>query len=281
MKASRDKAKLNLDYTHVLWEKENRKDEKNGTPAPAVGRISRRFVDPGNLVLADNTLLTTIVTEDPIYAYFDVDERTYEDKFSGPGLLQSPVLIRLANEEEEFSQAGTVNFVDNRVNANTGTIRMRGIFTNPTGRLKCGLFVRIRLPLGHPKKAFIIPDEAIQSDQGKKYVYVVRTRMVTEKDGTQEQKDVVEYRSVQIGQPLHTVVKQEDGTEKKVGLRVITEGLKEGERVVVTGMQRVHQGSAVKATPKDPPGKPESPLGKLLAEAKSEIRNPKSETIPK
>src|SRR5262249_42616921 len=147
------------------------------------GRISRRYVDPGNLVNADNTILTTIVTESPMYAYFDVDERTYLD-LAGPAVpgqsswlsgLQFPVLMRLANEQE-YTHVGTVHFVDNRVVANTGTIRMRGVFDNPKAYLKSGLFVRIRLPIGSPYQALLIPDEALLSDQGRKYLYVVNDK---------------------------------------------------------------------------------------------------------
>src|SRR5262249_45999025 len=153
---------------------------------------SRRFVDPGNLITADTTVLTTIVTEDPMYAYFDVDERTYLDllatvspgqKNQGAWGLTLPVMMRLANENE-FERVGTIDFVDNRVIANTGTVRMRGQFKNPSGLLKAGLFTRIRLPLGAPYKAIVIPDEAILSDQERKYVWVVNA------------KNEVEYRSV-------------------------------------------------------------------------------------
>ena len=143
--ATRDKAKLYLEYTSVI--------------APWTGRISRRNVDPGNLVNADNTQLTTIVTEGQIYAYFDVDERTYLDlvkvgsssEGSWAAKKQYPVLMALANEES-FTRAGQVNFVDNRVVATSGTVRMRGIFDNPGENLKAGMFVRIRLPSTIPTK---------------------------------------------------------------------------------------------------------------------------------
>ena len=246
--AARDRAKLYLDYTRVT--------------APVTGRVSRRFVDPGNLVNADNTILTTLVTENPIHATFDVDERTYLDLkgSSSPGQkgswftgTQYPVLMCLANEDD-FHQAGTVNFIDNRVIATSGTIRMRGIFDNPEGTLKSGMFVRIRLPIGMPYKGILIPDEALMSDQGKKYVFLV--------NGDRK----VEYRSVEPGQALQ-------------GLRVIKAGLKEGEQVIVTGMQRVRQGAEVKAEPmKDPPQKPHSALSKLLSRRqKTEDRRQKSE----
>jgi RND family efflux transporter MFP subunit len=278
--AARDKSKLNLIYARVIWEKEQAATATSGVPHIVSGRISRRYVDPGNLVLADNTLLTTIVTEDPVYAYFDVDERTYLDllatlapptadgsagaspsQYGSPAqrttasqstlahaaALRLPVMIRLANEDD-FSQAGTVNFVDNRVNASMGTVRMRGIFANSTGRLKAGLFARIRLPTGHPYQATIVPDEAVQSDQGRKYVYVVNS------------ENKVVYRPVQLGQAigdLRVIRPPEKGQEGK-------EGLSEGERVIITGMQRVRPNVEVKANKKDPPKPPESPLVKLL-----------------
>jgi RND family efflux transporter MFP subunit len=244
MTAARDRAQLYLGYTRVV--------------APVTGRISRRFVDPGNLVKADDTMLTTIVTEDPLYAYFDVDERTFLDltgttmapslihipnpsgtgTISIPQATSLPVLMRLANEEE-FTRLGHVNFVDNRVVATTGTVRMRGVFDNPKKTLKPGLFVRIRLPIGKPYKAVLISDEAILSDQGRKYVYVVND------------KNEVVYRPVTLGQGIH-------------GLRVIKENLSEGERVIISGQQRVRPKTIVQAKMEDPPTPPHSPLTQVL-----------------
>jgi RND family efflux transporter MFP subunit len=242
MQAARDRSKLYVDYTRVT--------------APITGRISRRYVDPGNLVNADNTILTTIVTENPLYAYFDVDERTYLDLVDSAGPsqtswqagLQLPVLMRLANEDD-YTHSGIINFVDNRVIATTGTVRMRGVFENTHGTLKSGLFVRIRLPIGKPYPALLIPDEALQSDQGRKYVWVVN------KD------DKVEYRPVKLGQAiagLRVIQAPEKGKEGK-------EGLAKGDRVVISGMQRVRKGAQVQVKAQDPPKPPESPLGRLLA----------------
>jgi RND family efflux transporter MFP subunit len=210
-------------------------------------------VDPGNLVNADTTLLTTVVTVNPMYAYFDVDERTYlslvktatansDASFSG---LQSPVLMALANEED-FSQAGTVNFLDNRLSGNTGTIRMRGVFENKKEILKAGLFVRIRLPVASPYRAILVSDEALQSDQGRKFVWVVN------------EENKVEYRDVKLGHAIG-------------GLRVIKEGLSGTERVIVSGMQRAQQGAQVKVETQDPPKAPESPWAKLLARGRSRM----------
>ena len=232
MSATKDRAKMYVDYTLVN--------------APMTGRISRRFVDPGNLVNADNTVLTTLVRDDELYAYFDVDERTYLDlvgsassgKNTVPNQLQFPALLRLANEEE-FSRTGVVNFVDNRVNANTGTIRMRALFPNPGGMLRAGLFVRIRLPIGPAYQALLIPDEAILSDQGRKYVYI------------DNEKDEVTYSTVTLGQEIK-------------GQRVIKTGLNKDDRVIVEGLQRIRTGIQVTAEVRPPATPPESPLGKLL-----------------
>ncbi|HEY1377771.1 MAG TPA: efflux RND transporter periplasmic adaptor subunit [Gemmataceae bacterium] len=229
--AARDHAKLYLDYTRVT--------------APVSGRISRRFVDPGNLVNADSTLLTTVVAEDPMWAYFDVDERTYLDLVGAASGDQSawlagakyPVWMRLANEAD-YTHAGVVDFVDNRLNGNTGTIRLRGVFDNPRHMLKSGLFVRIRLPIGQSYSALLIPDEAIQSDQGRKYVYVVNDQ------------NTVEYRTVEPGQAVQ-------------GLRVIKKGIGAKDRVIVSGMQRVKPKAEVRATVQEPP-KPPSTSGKQL-----------------
>jgi RND family efflux transporter MFP subunit len=231
-KANVKTARQNLDWTKVT--------------APEDGRISRRFVDPGNLVVADNTILTTTVSENPIYVYFDVDERTYLDlvEASSAGLTswmsrsEYPLLMRLANEEE-FSHLGTVNFVDNQVNANTGTIRLRGVFPNPTGILKPGLFARVRMPIGGSYKAVLIADEALQSDQGRKYVYVV------------DAKNEVVYRKVKFGQAVS-------------GLRVIKDGLAEGERVIISGMQRVRPGSHVEVQEQPAAAPPDSPWRRFL-----------------
>jgi RND family efflux transporter MFP subunit len=241
--AARDKAKLYLDYTRVT--------------APVTGRVSRRYVDPGNLVNADNTMLTTIVTENPMYAYFDVDERTYLDLLSqvAPGHtswfegLKFPVMIRLANEKE-FERVGFVDFVDNRVTATMGTVKMRGVFDNSKGLLKAGMFIRSRLPLGSAYSSVIIPDEAIQSDQERKYVWVVN------------KNDEVEYRSVTLGLAigdLRVIRPPAQGKEGK-------EGLVEGDRFVISGMQRVRKGVQVEVQNQPPPTAPHMPLVRLIEE---------------
>ncbi len=232
MQASRDMAKLYLDYTRVT--------------APLTGRVSRRFVDPGNLVVQDSTLLTSVVSDTQLYAYFDMDERTYLDLLGSgsPGKgswfsgSQFPALMRLANEDT-FARTGAVDFIDNRVNANTGTVRVRAVFDNPTGVLKAGLFVRVRLPIGNPYQTLLVADEALLSDQGRKYVYVVN-----------DDNEVV-YRPVTIGQEIQS-------------LRAIKDGLAKGDRVILSGMQRVRPGAQVQVKMQDPPKAPESELARLL-----------------
>jgi RND family efflux transporter MFP subunit len=167
--------------------------------------------------------------------------------------LTPPVMMRLANESDfEKDKIGHVDFVDNRVIATTGTVRMRGVFQNTSGLLKAGLFVRIRLPIGSPYKAILIPDEAIQSDQERKYVWIVNA------------KNEVEYRSVKLGQSLkelRVILPPEKGKEGK-------EGLTPEDRVIVSGMQRVRNGIAVDAEKQPPPAPPEMPLVRLLQEKK-------------
>ncbi len=236
--------KIDLDYTLVT--------------APITGRISKYYITEGNLVMADKTLLTTIVSEDPIYVNFDVDERTLLNLL-GPTYrkvgrlpdVRFPVLIRLANEDEfrfDPKHAGVVNFIDNQVTATSGTIRMRGVFHNPDGQLKAGLFARVRLPIGDVKKAILIPDEALMSDQGRKYVFVVNN------------KNEVIYRKVRPGQQVGLLREILPPDPKQEG----KEGIKEGERIIVQGQQRVRPGAAVTVKTQPPPQAPLSPLVRLL-----------------
>jgi multidrug efflux system membrane fusion protein len=126
---------------------------------------------------------------------------------------------------------------------------MRGVFRNPQGSLKSGLFVRVRLPVGTPDPTLLINDEALLSDQGKKHVYVVNA------------ENKVEYRPVTAGQALH-------------GLRAVKEGLSAGDRVIVTGVQRVRPGALVKPTDVEPAKAPHSPLKELLASNRKAVRSP-------
>lgn len=218
-KAAADSALLQLSFTRVT--------------SPIDGRVSRAEVTRGNLVSGGNnggTLLTTVVSLDPIYVDFEGDEGTYlrygqlirSGERPSPREVNDPAEIGLANEEG-FPHPGEVVFVDNQINPQTGTVRVRAKFDNKQNFFTPGLFVRIRV-LGtaeHP--AVLVADSAIGTDQNQKYVLVVGA------DG------LLEYRGVKLGRIID-------------GLRVVRSGLKEGEQVVVDGLQRVRPGQPV--TPK-------------------------------
>ncbi len=212
-KAALETHRLNLEFTKVT--------------SPIDGRVSRYYLTLGNLANQDQTLLTTVVSQDPMYAYFDVDERTMlgisravmRKEVDLLRTKQVPVLMGL-EDEEGYPHQGYVDFADNVVSKSTGTVTARGVFKNPStpsGRrlLRPGMFVRIRLPLGKPRPALLVSDKALGADQGQKYLLVV--------DG----QNTVQYRRVEAG-PL-----QEDG------LRAIKSGLKPGEWVIVTGLPLV------------------------------------------
>jgi RND family efflux transporter MFP subunit len=220
---------LNLQYTKVL--------------APVSGRISNYQVTVGNLIQsgdqAGGTLLTTIMSVDPIYANFDMDEYTVqrvrqlirEGKVKSGDGTQVPVTLGLATEEG-FPHRGTINFVDNQVNAKTGTLRVRAVFPNKDEVLTPGYFARVRVPVSPPHRAVLVTDRALDNDQGQKVVYVV------------SDKNEVASRPVRVGQ-LHD------------GLRAIEEGLKPGERVIVNGLQHVRPGLTVEPKLVDMPQRSE------------------------
>jgi RND family efflux transporter MFP subunit len=208
-------AQLNYDFTEVK--------------APITGRISRRLVTEGNIVITDQTMLTTIVSLDPIYFSFTVDERSflkYQGTLNiGMGATQKanavPIMIALTNETKP-TRKGLLDFVDNRVDQATGTVLLRATVENPDGFIKPGLFGIISLPATKPAKGVLLPDEAISANQDKRIVYVVA------EDGS------VATREVQLG-------------PKVDGYRVIRAGLNGDESVVVNGLSRVRPGAKVAA----------------------------------
>jgi RND family efflux transporter MFP subunit len=225
-RAAVDRARLDLEFTKVT--------------APVSGRVSRYLVTVGNLIQSGDqggggTLLTTIVSVDPIYAYFDVDERTVlrvsqliaEGKASRHEEVEIPVWLGLANEAGH-AHRGTINFIDNQVNSRTGTLKVRGVFPNKDEALRPGYFARVRVPIGVPHKAVLVTEHALDTDQGQKVVYVVGG------------ENRVASRPVRLGQ-LHD------------GLREVTDGLKPGERLIVTGLQQVRPGLTVEPSLVDMP----------------------------
>ncbi len=211
-------AKLNLEWTRVR--------------APISGRISRAEVTAGNVVQggSDPTVLTSIVSMDPVYVYFEGDEQAYlrYNQLARDGTRQSsrvvrnPVRMGLANEAG-FPHTGYVDFVDNQLNPQTGTIRARAVFSNKDRFFTPGLFARIQL-LGSGKfDAVLVQDGAVGTDQDRKFVYLLKP------DST------VEYRSVELGRIVD-------------GLRVIRKGVTPGENVVINGLQRIRPGMKVTPT---------------------------------
>lgn len=200
-------ARLNLEFTRVT--------------SPIDGRVSRAAVTAGNLVTSAD-LLTTVVSENPVYASFNADEQTFLKYAQGARGRPSPVFMGLMTEDG-YPHEGKLVFVDNAMNANSGTINGRALFTNPQGRFTAGLFARVRLVSDAAENVALAPDRAVAADLGKRFVLVVGP------------KNVAEYRVVTLG--------------PKVGdLRIIRTGLKPGESIIVGGGQRVKPGMAVAPT---------------------------------
>jgi membrane fusion protein, multidrug efflux system len=205
-------AALNLEFTRVT--------------SPINGRVGRAIVTEGNLVAtgpAEATLLTTVVSLDPVYAYFDADEQVYLKYTTGGarnrGSINRHVQMALANEEG-YPHDGRLDFLDNQLDSGTGTIRGRAVFRNTNGLLTPGLFVRLRLTGAGSYRGLLIQDRAVGTDLSKKFVYVVSP------------EHQVEYRPVTLGPIVG-------------GLRVVRSGLKAGEPVVVNGLQRIRPGAQV------------------------------------
>jgi len=217
--ASVNSAQLNMDFTEVK--------------SPILGRISRQLVTRGNLVQADSTVLTTVVSVDPIYAYFNIDQRTAQKHFNqiqtgqlqDPRVSAMPVFLQLEGETG-FPHEGVIDFVDNTYNASTGTLQIRARFQNKDASLYPDAFVRIRMA-GTPKhEAILITDRAIASDQGQKFVLLV------------DDNSVVQARPVELGPVVD-------------GLRVVRKGLGPDDRIIINGIANARPGSKVTAQPGD------------------------------
>jgi multidrug efflux system membrane fusion protein len=197
--AAQQTARLNLDYTQIR--------------APISGRIGRLGITIGNLVAAgaSSPLLTTLVSVDPVYASFDADERTVLDR----------IPVRLATATSEAASfTGKLHFVDNGVDAASGTIRVRALLHNPDGKLLPGQFVRVQMGQARAEQGLVINERAVGTDQNKKFVFVVGD----------DNKAL--WREVTLG-------------AINEGLRIVTSGLKPGERIVVNGLQRIRPGATV------------------------------------
>ncbi|MFZ3155322.1 multidrug efflux RND transporter periplasmic adaptor subunit MexE [Pseudomonas sp.] len=211
IQAELDNARLNLSFTRVT--------------APIDGRVGRAQITAGNLVNAGQSLLTTLVSTTRVYAYFDADERVFlkyvelARQAGGQARDASPVYLGLSSEDGH-PHLGQLDFLDNQVNPQTGTIRGRAVFDNADGQFTPGLYARLKLVGSGQYAAALIKDEAVGTDLGKKYV------LVLDKD------NAVQYRAVELGPKLE-------------GLRIVRSGLAKGEKIVVNGLQRAFPGSTV------------------------------------
>jgi membrane fusion protein, multidrug efflux system len=211
--ASLQEARLNREFTEVR--------------APIDGHVSRAIITAGNLVTSAS-LLTTLVSDDPVYVYFDADEQTYlryakaqHDRARANG-EDSEVYIGLV-DEDGYPHPGQLDFIDNQVDATTGTIRARAALANPDGRYTPGLFARVRLIGGEDHDAILVEDRAVGTDLSKKFVLTL----------TKDNR--IEYRLVELGPEIN-------------GLRVVTQGLAPSDLIVVNGLQHVRPGQSVAAT---------------------------------
>jgi multidrug efflux system membrane fusion protein len=204
-RAQADAAKLNLSYTRVI--------------APINGRVSKEEITLGNLV-DTSTVLTSVVSQGRIYASFDGDEQTYL-RVARRAQSGKPILVRagLANEDG-FPHEGKLEFVDNQLDTSSGSARMRAEFANEDRAMAPGLFVRVQIGGGDERKEMLITDRAVGTDQSHKFVFVV------------DRQGKAQHREVQLGPIVD-------------GLRVVREGLKPGEKIVVNGLQRVKPGAPV------------------------------------
>jgi RND family efflux transporter MFP subunit len=218
--AAVETAQINLSYTSIH--------------SPIPGMVSRNLVDEGNLVgRGEATLLTTVVNDNPMYAYFNVSEtnllyhlRKKREHTDPRKKLDEPAKVYLALADDEgYPHEGVLDYMDNTVDPQTGTIQVRGKFPNSDGALVSGLFAKIRIPIDTIKDALMVPEAALGADQGGRYLLVVN------------QKNQVEYRKVKLG-PL-------EGKE-----RAVLEGIKAEDRVIIKGLQRVRAGMTV--TPMTP-----------------------------
>ncbi|WP_434927724.1 efflux RND transporter periplasmic adaptor subunit [Shewanella sp. HL-SH2] len=216
VKAALTRATLNVEYTQVT--------------APIAGRVSYANETAGNYVTAGQTQLTSLVSTSNMYAYFDIDEQTYlkysslsaQNQRQDPRSGNNTVLMALANQTE-FTYQGVIDFVDNAVNQQTGTIRVRASFANPDNRLLPGLFARISIAGSASYQGILIDDKAIFTDLNNKFVLVVNAQ------------NTLEYRGITLGEKIH-------------GLRIVTAGLQPEDIIVVNSLQKVRPNVTI--TPK-------------------------------
>ncbi len=199
-RAAVETAELDLQYTRVT--------------APVAGRAGRAMVTKGNLASADQTLLTTLVSVDPMHVYFEADEQSAFDSLQVPGAGKSTTVRIGVSGESGYPHRGTLDFIDNRLNSGTGTLQYRAELANPDGIFKPGQFARVEMPVAKLERALLVSRKAVMTDQDRRFVYVV------------DDNDQVVRRQVTPGRSVDDLL-------------VIHQGLESGDRVIVNGIQKV------------------------------------------
>ena len=198
--AALDTAELDLEYTHIT--------------APVSGRAGRAMVTRGNLANADQSLLTTLVSIDPVHVYFEADEQAaFASQTLLIGDMPNSLTIELGGDPQR-QYTGALDFIDNHLNPNTGTLQFRAVLANPDGRIRPGEFARVEMPIARLEQALLVDRKAILTDQDRRYVYVV------------DANNRAERRQVTTGRQVAEQT-------------VITEGLTAGDRVIINGVQKV------------------------------------------
>ncbi|TMP51056.1 MULTISPECIES: efflux RND transporter periplasmic adaptor subunit [unclassified Pseudoalteromonas] len=206
LQAQLTSAELDLEFTAIV--------------SPIDGVISRANITKGNNIIAGQSVLTSIVSNEKMYAYFDVDERTWNSDFSNVTSKSRQAVVMQKVGERDFAYKGFINFIDNQINSSTGTLRVRAVFDQDNSQLRAGSFARIKLAANSVTEQIIVPDRAIGTDLKNRFVLTVG------------ENNVLQYKLVTVG-------------ERYGSLRAITSGLSEGDVIAVNGPARVGPGMPV------------------------------------
>ena len=206
LQAQLTSAELDLEFTAIV--------------SPIDGVISRANITKGNNIIAGQSVLTSIVSNEKMYAYFDVDERTWNSDFSNVTSKSRQAVVMQKVGERDFAYKGYINFIDNQINSSTGTLRVRAVFDQDNSQLRAGSFARIKLAANSVTEQIIVPDRAIGTDLKNRFVLIVG------------ENNVLQYKLVTVG-------------ERYGSLRAITSGLSEGDVIAVNGPARVGPGMPV------------------------------------
>ncbi|MCH9692149.1 MAG: efflux RND transporter periplasmic adaptor subunit [Gammaproteobacteria bacterium] len=212
--AARDSARAELDAAAAALENAQLELQYTEVKAPISGRVGRALVTRGNLARTDDTLLTTLVSVDPMYVYFESDEQSLSASRALLSVNSTPKVRIGLSGEQGYPHHGALNFIDNRLNSDTGTIQFRAVVANPDNTFKPGQFARVEMPSEQVTEAILVDSKAVLTDQDRRYVYIVGENNLSER------------RQVEIG-------------PRQGSLMVIRKGLQPGEKIIVNGLQKI------------------------------------------